>query len=260
MIEVRYRARLGNWLFQYCFARILAEELGYQLAAESIPQFAGTFTPVLGKAFEAPVWECPENANLDEILADRTPRRIVVGGYMQDYRYYRPYREKIRAWLALPPSREQPEPDALVLHVRLGDYRYLGWVLAPEYYHLIIARERFSRLYVVTDEPNSPYLETFARYKPTLVAGSAFGSLRFIRAARRIVLAQSTFSWWGAYLSEAERIYFPIPRKSLWSRGSRVNLRVDDPRYVYVENVPTLPKEPLEIPLDSDPGDESALT
>ncbi len=36
MIEVRYKGRLGNNLFQYCFGRILAESLGFTLKAEYI--------------------------------------------------------------------------------------------------------------------------------------------------------------------------------------------------------------------------------
>lgn len=45
MIEVRYRNRLGNNLFQYALGRILAEEKGYALKAAPIagfPQHAAT--------------------------------------------------------------------------------------------------------------------------------------------------------------------------------------------------------------------------
>ena len=31
MISVNYAGRLGNNIFQYCFGRILAEELGYMM-------------------------------------------------------------------------------------------------------------------------------------------------------------------------------------------------------------------------------------
>ncbi len=243
MIEVRYRDRLGNNLFQYCFGRILAEELGYQLVAKPIPHFPGTYAVVAGQAFESPVWNCPDGVRLDEILADRTPRRIVVNGYMQQYRDYRPYRDKIRQWVEIGRSQVRPEPDALVLHIRLGDYRQIGWVLSPEYYHAIIARESFSRLYIVTDEPDSPLLESFVKYTPTLVTGSPIESLRFIRSSRRIVLSQSTYGWWGAFLSEADRIYFPLPRRSVWTpERTVIDLRVDESRYIYISGVETLPK------------------
>jgi len=48
MIKVNYDGNLGNNLFQYCFGRILAEELGYQLVANSIPGFPRTFDEISG--------------------------------------------------------------------------------------------------------------------------------------------------------------------------------------------------------------------
>ena len=252
MIEVFYRARTGNHLFQYCFGRILAEELGYQLQATPIPHFDGTAASVEGHSYEEPVWNCPEATNPAEIIADRTPRRIVVRGYMQQYRYLHPYRHRIRQWAEIGQCKVLPEPDALVAHIRLGDYAAQGWVLSPNYFHAVIAREKFSRLYIVTDEPESPYLKGFERYAPTMVTGSSIESLRFIRCARRIVLSQSTYSWWGAFLSDAERIYYPLPRRSLWTPGrSLVDLRVHDPRYIYVTGIDTLPAtKPIEQPAD----------
>ncbi len=245
MVEVRYSNGLGNRLFQYCFGRILAEGLGYQLAADPIPPFAGTYEPVQGQVFDSPVWLCPKVVRGQQVLADRTPRRIVVEHYMQKYRYYRRQSARIREWLALAPSPTPADPDGLVVHLRLGDYRYVGWVLPMGYYHFAIARERFSRLYIVTDEPNAPHLQAFARYRPSIITGSEIACLKFIRSARRIVLSQSTFGWWGAFLSDAEKVYFPIPQTvTVWGRNSRVDLRVNEPRYVYVRNVRTLPKEP----------------
>jgi hypothetical protein len=42
MIEVRYKGRLGNNMFQYCLGRILAEGLGFALKADPIPAFPST--------------------------------------------------------------------------------------------------------------------------------------------------------------------------------------------------------------------------
>ncbi len=48
MVEVKYIGRLGNNLFQYCFARILAQGLGYKLKAEPIAGFPNTKKEVEG--------------------------------------------------------------------------------------------------------------------------------------------------------------------------------------------------------------------
>ena len=47
MIHVEYGGRLGNNLFQYCFGRILATELGYKLEAPRINGFQGTWDNVM---------------------------------------------------------------------------------------------------------------------------------------------------------------------------------------------------------------------
>lgn len=125
VIEVRYRGRFGNHLFQYCFGRILAEELGFALRAEPISGFPGTAAEVSGAVHEGPVVVLDGHVvDLPAILRDRSPRRIVLDGYFQRYEYYRPYREPIRAeWLR---AADGPSPDIdagdLALHVRLGDY------------------------------------------------------------------------------------------------------------------------------------------
>ena len=53
MIDVKYNGGLGNNLFQYCFGRILAERLGYALAAPPIPGFAGTYDTSMARPIAA---------------------------------------------------------------------------------------------------------------------------------------------------------------------------------------------------------------
>ena len=59
MILFRRRDRLGNWLFEYCFARVLAQRFGYRLAAMPLPGFPGTFAEVWGEEVYGPEarWE-----------------------------------------------------------------------------------------------------------------------------------------------------------------------------------------------------------
>jgi len=54
VIEVRYKARLGNNLFQYCLGRILAEELAFELHAQAIPGFPNTAQRVNGSNCDGP--------------------------------------------------------------------------------------------------------------------------------------------------------------------------------------------------------------
>ena len=240
MVEVRYRGRFGNRLFQYCFARIIAEELGFGLQADAIPGFPGTAETVSGATHGDPIMTLTGHvADLAAILRDRSPRRIVLDGYFQRYEYYRPHRDLIRdRWLrferAAPPD---VAPGDLAMHVRLGDYiRPHRAALPMSYYESILARAPYDRLILCTDDPDDPFLERFAPYRPIVRRAGEREDFLLLCAARRMVLSQSSFSWWAAFFSAAEEIYFPLPAEGFWSRGrTEIDLRVDEPRYRYVE-------------------------
>jgi hypothetical protein len=55
MIEVRYKARLGNRMFQYCLGRILAEQLDFRLVAEPLSGFPNTRQKIEGLLVREPV-------------------------------------------------------------------------------------------------------------------------------------------------------------------------------------------------------------
>lgn len=244
MVEVNYKGRLGNKLFQYTFGRILAEELGYGLKADPIDGFSGTSDTIAGHIFETPLIQIldKEVVDLPSMLADCSPRKISIRAYLQRAEYYAPYRDRVRTWLRLPAAPDEPSPDDLVLSIRLGDFVWLGRVLTPDFYFDIAKRHGRGRLWIVTDDPGHPYLDQFAEFQPTYFNAEPFEQFNFLRSARHLVLCASTFTWWAAFLSNAERIYFPVlDRPCQWwaSNGpSPIDLRVVSPNYTYVNNVP----------------------
>lgn len=239
MVEVRYQDRLGNNLFQYCFARILAEELGLALRADPIPGFPRTRERVDGLTVEEGPAELlhGQRVAFHETLGDKTPRRIVVDGHFQRYEYYAPYKERIRTdWLVpAPQAVGPPHPDDLVLHVRRGDYVMNKWVLPVEFYLGIAEQRRFRNLVIVTDEPNDPFFWNFKRFRPRFVRGTPLEDFWFLMHARRLVISPSSFSWWAAFLSKAEEIVFPVATFGAWTLPG-LDLRIpDESRYTYVD-------------------------
>jgi hypothetical protein len=123
MVDVRYRERLGNNLFQYCMGRILAEGLGFALQAEPIAGFPNTQQCVEGARYEMPEQVLSGHCiDLRGILADRSPRRIVLNGWFQRSEYYRLHRERIREWLAFDASVMPDSSPQVLVHVRRTDY------------------------------------------------------------------------------------------------------------------------------------------
>jgi len=244
MIEVCYTDQLGNWLFQYCFGRIVAEELGFGLVAENITGFLGTLEPVRGKTFNEPLVPIlgEEIVDLPRLLADHSPRKIWIRAWLQRAEYYTPFRRRIRRWLWSPPAAERPDSEDLVLTIRLSDFVWLGRVLAPDYYFRVWKRHGRGRVWIVTDEPRNPYLAQFDALEPMYFNAEPLEQFNFLRAANHLVLSASTFHWWAAYLSDAATIYFPLlDRPCTWwaSPGSSpMDLRVAAPNYIYIPDVP----------------------
>jgi hypothetical protein len=228
MIEVRYKGRLGNNMFQYCLGRILAEELGFGLVAESLPGFPNTRQKIDGLLIQDPLQILTEyKINWDRIRTDRSQRRIVVDDWFQRYEYYRPWRQKIQQWLAIDPAvrRTDIEPEAVV-HVRRTDYLDHGWALPFSYYDeaLEILMSHRGKIWIVTDDRHDyPFLWKFSKWKPKVFDGTPLETMLFMSRARHLVISQSTFSWWPIFLGEVERIIWPVPDFGIWSdpRGKR---------------------------------------
>jgi hypothetical protein len=133
--------------------------------------------------------------------------RYDLSGYFQRSRWYHAHRQTVLGFFNLEPAGEINRKD-IVINLRIDkDYQELGWVIHPSWYLDILRSETFDRLHIVTDVPDEQYLSYFRDYKPVIVHSGAKGDWEYLRAFDRIVAANSTFSWWAAYFSQASRIY-----------------------------------------------------
>ena len=259
MVEVRYDGNLGNHLFQYCFGRILAERLGYKLQAAPIPGFPGTQQQVGGADYSGrePLVLRGQKPDLSPLEVPGVARHVVCSGYFQRYEYYRPHAARIKSWLAVRDEiPDQVSPNDIVLSIRRGRDYIPRFGLPLSFYEQALSTVPHERVYICTNEPGDPFVRHLARrHGATIRAGTfqggkvppdywsgALDQLLFIKKFRNIVVSNSSFSWWAAYLSSAERIVFPIPASGLWARNDAVSgdiaLEVDEPRYVYLECEP----------------------
>lgn len=159
------------------------------------------------------------------------------------------------------------EYDDLVISLRLGDFvhkpnadqrwrqcvysRFLGY----SYFQIVLNQLQFSRLFITSDEPFHPLTREFDDFDPIRVRNdNPLKTMALVRQFKRIAISESTFSWWAAYLSDAEEIYFPISTTGLWGindawdiasaswrpsnelnvRDRDLYMRVDEDRYRYV--------------------------
>lgn len=182
---------------------------------------------------------------LKAILNDRKIRNIDIYGFFQRYEYLAPYKEKIvNEWLRMDtPIMPYPNKNAIVLHIRLNVSSI--FYLPFEYYEGILNSTIWDEVVICSDWPDHPYIQKFMKYSPRVIKHkdpysyeATIGDFRLIASFNKIVISQSTFSWWAAFLSKATEIYMPKPKYGYMSDPdfSNISLQIyDNPIYRIID-------------------------
>jgi len=120
---------------------------------------------------------------------------------------------------------------AVALHLRRGDYvsdpsaAAVHGALGPDYYRAALKRMKNPRLFVFSDEPawarqNLPFLKG-ARFAEANPPEAPEEDLRLMSACRHFIIANSSFSWWGAWLGEKASSLVVAPRR--WFKDARLD-------------------------------------
>ena len=166
---------------------------------------------------------------------NKSQRDQYLIGYFQSYRYAE---ENYSVLQALEPVAIGPELEEivklsereipLVVHFRLGDYLSESDFGIPgkSYYDSAINRSWstgfYKSIWVFSDDiPTAKIIfpEKLSKYVRWIdnVDGSPASTLHAMRFGRGYVIANSTFSWWGAYLSMTENA--PVIAPTPWFKG-----------------------------------------
>jgi hypothetical protein len=253
VIEIRYSTRLGNQLFQYALARIIASELNLLLPASPISGFPTTFKDIPGRCIRSPkIVLKGQDLELNSLLEHSKDCHLTLDGNFQQSKFFLPWSQQLRSqWLTpeVPSGFTGADPDDLVIHIRRTDYLWQGWGLPYSTYQSIIESHGAKRVVIVTDDPHDPFLWRFKKYSPIIRNTNAFNDFLYLRSANNIMISPSSFSWWAAFLSEATRVYFPVPQSGIWASNhdEGVNLMMPgDTRYTTVFAQETLSLNLLE--------------
>ncbi|MGD0999505.1 MAG: alpha-1,2-fucosyltransferase [Candidatus Brocadiia bacterium] len=163
---------------------------------------------------------------------------VYLLGYWQCERYFADCADPVRSEFALKSEpqaeslrllREIEDCEAVSVHVRRGDFlTEPGFhVCDPEYYQgaaeSIAKAVRAPRYYVFSDDP--AWTKEHLALQPAVFvghngAGRPEEDLRLMRRCKHHIIANSTFSWWGAWLCEhpgkiviAPRRWFADPKR-----------------------------------------------
>ena len=214
-LRERAAAGLGSFSLWAAIRARVAVALGMRRPSvfEAGGQFAGTYLPA--------------------ILA--TPSEVYLDGYWQSEQYFSAMAGELRRDLRLtdPPSgpnldtaREIESCESVSLHVRRGDYAGKAFLsdalgVLPAGYYRSAARIAAGgmarpRVFVFSDDPDWAEAHLGLDFPTTLVRHNgpeqAHEDLRLMSLCRRHVIANSTLSWWGAWLSHSPDQVVVAPR------------------------------------------------
>ncbi|WP_029232820.1 alpha-1,2-fucosyltransferase [Butyrivibrio sp. VCB2006] len=256
MNYVEVMGGLGNQLFQYAFAKCIEEVTGNESALyisffdrlEDNPDIVKREYSLQNFNFEYK--EVKGALNVRQICREYEPFTVKQGddevfysGFWQDKKFCEPLiswcREKLRLREESTDhdfeevAKEIGEGNSISLHVRRGDYldednvRKYGDI-TPEYYkramEAIPGKDDTAVLYVFSDDIQ--YCKTFVdviwQGKTVFMPMRRdYEDLYLLTRARHHIIANSTFSWWGAAVSNRDGITV-APANWFRSRDSRM--------------------------------------
>ncbi len=237
VIAVEAAGRLGNQMFQYAFGLAAARRLGTEFAFDESTLdrlFVLGFHHVDGEVRELPsvsVWNESYDEPEEVLAALEDERRYK--GFFQSERFFSDANDDVRTAFRLLPEHQQAFRDRygdllvegyVCCHVRRTDYEsFAGGAALPISYY----ESGLRRLGVTDDTPVVFIGDDLAEARGSFGARPAVRfeqnaeavDLQLLVNAEAIVVSNSTFGWWGAWLNDRAAGRVVAPRHWLGFRS-----------------------------------------
>lgn len=217
--------RLGNQLFQ------IAATLGCAFdhddvsrfprteysAFLSLPKEVWTYKGCSGPLYSEP---CFSYRPIPYALSDARTQCLKLHGYFQSEKYFGRHGDLIRTLLT-PGGVDVAVEDSVSVHVRRQDYLRLQDyhpTCGLDYYHRAFGQTGGRKLIIYSDDPDwcSKNFQGLASVAPRASAEEHF---RAMLRSRHHVIANSSFSWWSAWLAERAGSIVVAPRRWFGPKG-----------------------------------------
>lgn len=241
MIVVRLIGGLGNQLFQYALGRTVALRHGTELKLDvwHFGEYKLHAYALSALQITAGIAYPPEMAGMPEVKEPylhfvpemlEVPDGTYLKGYWTTEKYFLPIRDHLLAEFQvrtplqgrdLLVAERMRRTESVSLHIRRSDYvagTYSDQILEPcplDYYDRAVSaltrQVQNPEFFIFSDDPGWVREHLKLPYPMTMVdhntAETNYEDLRLMSLCRHNIIANSTFSWWGAWLNRhAEKV------------------------------------------------------
>lgn len=200
--------RLGNQMFQYASIKGIAanRNLDFMISdspynrLQSVFDFSGTFAQSENYSQLS-----EKDFYFDQNLFDNCPDNTNLSGYFQSYKYFLNIEQEIKKDFTFRKKREELDYEYVSIHVRRGDYVNLPDchpLCSESYYYR--AKKSFpsgTKFLLISDDPAWCLEQEIFRDCKHVNTYTDIDDLFLMTRAVGNIIANSTFSWWGAYLN-----------------------------------------------------------
>ncbi len=215
------------------------EQIQYYYSKSKLPRFLGK----LLKQRRFPYQLAETDIFADDGTFKRYDGDRLYVGHFPGEKFFKVAAEDVRRDFAFPPlkdlslsalqARIQACENAVCIHIRRGDYVNLGWELKMDYYQKAIRymAEHVDNptFFIFSDATPEWIQENLTLEHPFEIVGNKndmFDDLQLMVSCKHMIVANSTFSWWAAYLSDSPEqiVTAPIP----WTPNRKQGYCCDD--------------------------------
>lgn len=226
--EIGNLGHLGNQMFQYASLQGIAVNRGFGWKIPPKDNFGRAYP-----SLRSNIYDCFYLAGIEDHIGlggsddwiekrhgfdsdtfDAIPDDRNLSGYYQSYKYFDHIKKKIKRDFTFRPTSIPPvkKENTLAIHVRRTDYLGLSSYhpnLADAYYlDALEISYGFTDAIVFSDDIEwCKGIDIFKDFE--FSNRGPYEDMQLMSLCGRHIIANSSFSWWGAYLSESNRVVAP---------------------------------------------------
>jgi|688.fasta_scaffold00095_78 hypothetical protein len=245
MIIVKVQGGLGNQLFQWAYGYSLSKEhevyfdVSFYYSSENIGVVVDKRNLELNKIINTPinfltqeVVEKLKNKNITIINDNFSYTDIVfdkneiyfLNGYWQSEKFFKNHREDILASIQLPAFKDCDFKNSCSLHIRRGDYlnlRDIHPILPVNYYEKALEILNPSGNVFIFSDDIEWCKKNITHSNSIFIDGNSnIEDLAQMSNCKDNIIANSSFSWWGAWLNRNLNKRIICPKEWFGSNNS----------------------------------------